>query len=112
MFADQGMSTQKKQANIREILNLKRGENINELDVLKVPEQYFDRTEAIDHEQMDVLVNMQKIRDGEYQKNKLFSSTKVKTFGLTPEAKAANEKLRIEYADEAVKIKYLTRRKK
>ena len=31
---------------------------------------------------------------------------------MTPEAKAANEKLRIEYADEAVKIKYLTRRKK
>jgi hypothetical protein len=32
--------------------------DIEELDVLKVPEQYFDRTEAIDHEQMDVLVNM------------------------------------------------------
>ena len=66
MFADQGMSTQKKQANIRQILNLKKGANIDDLDVLQVPEQYFDRTEAIDHEQMDVLINMQKIRDGEF----------------------------------------------
>ena len=62
-----------------------------DLDVLDKPAEYFDRTEAIDHDQLEVLINMQKIRDGKYQDNKLWASYKVKQFGLDPEEKEKNE---------------------
>lgn len=61
------------------------GQEMQELDVLNRPKDYFDETEAIEHEQLEVLISMQKIRDGNYQDTKLYASSKVKQFGLAPE---------------------------
>jgi hypothetical protein len=55
---------------------------------------------------------MQKVRDSKFLDTKLYASTKVKQFGIDPDEMIKNEELKVRFAKEARKIKYLTNRKK
>ena len=54
----------KRQSDIRKILMkhglLEHGRNIDDLDVLEHPHHYFDKSEPINVDQLEILISMQK----------------------------------------------------